>query len=210
MRRLVISGILMLMGGGVALAEPVDGTTARKMLFSPKGVDLRVIEDSGLSKAQVTILQALLKGMSANGLANYYGAVAVSPAFFDQMAKDPGQAALSGLLQVTERLHTPAAAATLAMTACQKARKRGDAACVLAGRIMPRKWTPQPVSLAVGATAAFRDYLKGKGPKAIAVSAGSGSYAIVKGEGASEKAMMTCNASAAKSGKPDCSVVIAD
>lgn len=210
MRRLVISGVMMLMSGGLALAEPVDGATARKMLFSPKGVDLQVIEDSGLSKAQLTILDALLKGMNANGLANYYGAVAVSPTFFDQMAKDPGQAALAGLLQVTERLHTPAAAATLAMRACQKARKSRDGACVLAARIMPKKWTPQPVSMGVGATEAFRDYLKGKGPKAIAISANSGSYAIATGEGAAEKAMTTCNASAAKSGKPDCSVVIAD
>jgi hypothetical protein len=180
------------------------------MLFSPKGVDLQTVADSGLSASQITTLEALLKGMSAGGLANYYGAVAVSPSFFDQMAKDPGQAALSGLFQVTERLHTPAAAAALAMGACQKARKSRDGACVLAARIMPKRWKPQPVSLGVGATDAFRDYLKGKGPKAIAVSADSGAYAIVKGEGAAEKAMMTCNANAAKSGKADCSVVVAD
>jgi len=195
---------------GVAVAEPVDGKTAKKMLFSPRGVELLVLPDSGLDAAQSAIIQAILQQMKDQGLANYYGALAVSPDFFAKMAEDPGQAALSGLLQVTEMLHNPEAAADVALAACKKALSPGDAPCVLAARVLPKKWEPQPVSLSVDATRAFKNYKKGGEPKALAISAATVSYAIAKGEGAGEAALATCNEAAAKTGSPDCEVVIAD
>lgn len=193
-----------------AMAQPVDGKTARKMLFSPRGADLILLEDSGLDPAQAAVLQAILDGLKGSDFENYYGAVAVSPTFFSQLSTQGEAAVLSGLFQLATAFHTPQAAATAAMVACEAARGEADAQCVVAAGIAPRKWSQQPVSLSVLATESFKSYRKGSGPKAVAVSAGTTAYAIAKGDGAATQALARCNAEAAKTGSPDCEIVIAD
>ena len=199
----------MAMGAG-AQADPVDGKAAKKMLFSTRNVDLQILDDSGLEPSQSAIIEAILDQTRAQGLANYYGAVAVSPSFFSQLAEDADQAVLSGLLQITERLHGPEVAANVALAGCNAARKDGDAACVLAARILPKRWKEQPLSLSVSATEAFKAYRKGKGEKAFAVSANTVAYAVAKGSDAAEAALSACNEGAAKTGSADCSILIAD
>jgi len=195
---------------GMAMAEPVDTNAARKMLFSPRGVEMVVRPDSGLDAAQTATLQAILKQMGAEGLSGYYGAVAISPTFFVMMATDTGAATLSGLFQVAGKYHSTKTAGAVALEACQAARKSGQAACAVAAHILPRKWTAQPVQLSVDATASFSAYRKGKGPKAFATSQASGAYAFAKGDGAGAAALAACTASAAKKGGGACEIVIAD
>ena len=115
------------------------------------------------------------------------------------------------LLRLPEDFFTAdGAAAADAMGACREALVQGDRPCVLAARILPRRWTPQPVSMSVFATAAFRGYRREKGPKAFAVSRGSKAYTMVAGEGARETALTRCNAQAAAAGSPDCEILIVD
>ncbi|MCG6903987.1 MAG: hypothetical protein LJE68_15030 [Rhodobacter sp.] len=208
--RVWIGAAALMLVAGAAAGDPVDGATAKKMLFPVRGADVVMQPDSGLDDAQSATMAAILKQMKAEGLGNYYGAAVVSPTFFTRMAADPGQAALSGLLQITEKMHSPDIAASVAMSACTKARKSGDAPCVVAAHILPRKWQPQEVSLSVNATQAFKAYRKGSGPKALAISAGSPAYAVARGEGATQAALQSCNAAAAEAGAPDCKIVIAD
>jgi len=210
MMRILGWALATMMMAGSGVAEPINGDAAKKMLFSARGANLQVLEDSGLDATQNAIVGAILKQMKTEGVSNYYGAIAVSPSFFSKMAEDPGQAALSGLLQISERLHSPAAAEGVALTACKKARASGDAPCVLAARILPRNYKAHPVSLSVSATQAFKEYRKGKGGKALAVSAATVAYAIAKGDGAAEAALAACNKGASKTSSPDCEVVIAD
>ena len=209
--RVLIAAVISAMAlGGAAQADPVDGKAAKKMLFSPRGADLQVIEDSGLDETQRAIVKAILAQTRAQGLANYYGAVAVSPDFFTRMVVDADQAALSGLLQVTERLHSPETAANVALASCEAARESGDAACVLAARILPKRWSEQPLMMSVSATAAFKAYRKGREEKAFAISTNTVAYAAARGTGAAATALDACNKGAAKTGEPDCEVVIAD
>jgi hypothetical protein len=195
---------------GAASADPVDTNAARKMLFSPRGVEMAVQPDTGLDAGQTATLEAILKQMSAAGLSGYYGAVAVSPAFFDMMASDPGAATLSGLFQVAEKYHSAETAAGVALQACQKARKSGQAPCAVAAHVLPKRWKPQPLQLSVDATAAFAEYRKGKGPKAFAISQASGAYAFAKGEGAQASALADCAARSNAKGGGECALVIAD
>lgn len=210
MRNVMIAAVAAVLLPGVAAAEPVDGKAARKMLFSTRGSELVTVAGSGLDDAQTAVLQAILDGLKGSDFDNYYGAVAVSPTFFTQLSEQGEAAILGGLFQLAAAYHTPAAAADAAMRGCRAARKSGDADCVVAARVLPKKWSAQPLSLSVFATTSFRQYRKGSGPKALAASAGTPASAIAKGEGAAESALASCNAKAAKTGSPDCEVVIAD
>lgn len=210
MRAVMMAMIAAMAMTGAAKADPVDAKAAKKMLFSTRNVDLQIPDDNGLEPAQNAIIKAILDQTRAQGLANYYGAVAVSPDFFTRLAVDADQAALSGLLQVTERLHSPAIAAEVALAGCNAARKSGDAACVLAARILPKRWSEQPLMMSVSATEAFKAYRKGNDEKAFAISANTVAYAIAKGSDAATAALKACNEGAAKTGAPDCEIVIAE
>ncbi len=203
---LVFAGML----SGAALAAPVSETEARKLLFPVLGADLVVRPDSGLDATQLAIVEAILKQMRSEAAANYYGAVAVSPAFFDLMTQDPGQAALSGLLQISERFHGVQSAGEAAMAACDKARRSGQARCTVAALVLPKKWTSQPLQMSVGATEAFRDYRKGDGPKAFAISPSTTAFAAARGTTAAAVALDRCNAAATPMGAADCEIVIED
>ena len=210
MRVVVAAMIAAIAMGGTAMADPVDGKAAKKMLFATRNVDLQIVEGSGLEPAQTAIVDAILKQTRAQGLANYYGAVAVSPDFFTRLAVDADQAALSGLLQVTERLHSPAKAAEVALASCNAARSEGEAECVLAARVLPKRWKEQPLMMSVTATEAFKAYRKGREEKAFAISANTVAFAAARGTGAAATALEACNKGATKTGEADCEVVIAD
>jgi len=210
MVRWILSVFCVGLLAGAAQAEPVDQNQARKLLFSANGAELVVERDSGLDATQLAIVEAILKQMRAEAAANYYGAVAVSPTFFEMMAADPGQAALSGLLQISEKFHSAGGADAAALQACKAARKSSQAKCVLAARVMPKNWTARSLQMSVSATQAFRDYRKGKGVKAFAISATTTAFSAAKGEGAAEAALARCNTAAEALGTPDCEIVIKD
>lgn len=210
MRRWIAGVLGALALAGAARAEPVSGAEATKLLFAAKGADFALVRDGGLDGGQLAVIEAILAQMRAQGAANYYGAIAVSPAFFEMMAADPGQAALSGLLQAAERFHSVQAAARAALRACEAARKPGQAPCVLAAQVLPKQYTVQPVQLSVAATQAFRDYRKGRGAKALAISTATTAFAVAKGEAAETAALTACNRSAQAQGAADCVVVVKD
>ena len=207
-RRLFVGLLAVAMAwAGAALADPVDEATARKALFKPRGADLVMVRDNGLDAGQSAIMETIAKGLRSGNLANYYGSVAVSPDFFALMQQDPGQAVLTGLMQVTERLHSPATADAVALAACNAARSAGQSACVIAARILPRRWEPRDLTMSVDATRAFRDYRRARAPKAFAISEGSRAYAVTNGDGAIAQALADCNAAALVA---DCSIVVSD
>lgn len=210
MRRWIAGVVGALALAGAAQAEPVPGAEAKKLLFAAKGADFALVRDSGLDAGQLAVIEAVLAQLRANDAANYYGAIAASPAFFEMMAADPEQAALSGLLQVTERFHSVQAAARAALRACEAARKPGHAPCVLAAQVLPKGYSAQPLQMSVAATQAFREYRKGRGAKALAISPATTAFAVAKGDAADVAALTACNRSAEAQGTADCVVVVKD
>ena len=196
--------------GGSAVAEPVSGADARKALFAVRGVDLALVRDSGLDAGQETVVQAILQQLEAGGSANYYGAVAISPLFFEMMTQDPAGAASSGLLQVAEKFHNARAASVAALSACEAARQENQAQCVVAAQILPKNWTAQPLQMSVEATEAFKEYRKGRGPKFMAISPATTAFAYAKGDGAATVALTQCNQRSTIMGQSDCIIVIED
>jgi len=195
---------------GMTLADPVNSKAAKKMLFSPRGQEVVLTADPALSETEQAYVKALAETSEFASSIGYYGAMAISPSFFKRLAADGNAAGFSGLFQITAKYHSPGAAANAALAACNKARKSRDATCVIALRVLPKRWKARPLSLSVDATLAFRAYRKGKGARALAMSAATEAYAIAKGEGAGEAALAACNAAAVKSGSPDCEVMVAD
>lgn len=209
MRRIV--SVLSVLGlVGMAQAAPVDEREAGKFLFSVKGLHLSVAPNSGLDATQKKITRAILDSTQRENAAFYYGAMAVSPDFFTMMASDPGGAATSGLLQITQNFHSAEAASRAALKACEAARKRSQARCVLAGHILPRHYSARPLQMSVDATGAFRSYRKGSGPKAFAISPSTTAYATARGDGAPLKALTQCNKLSRGLGATDCEVVVQD
>ena len=102
--------------------------------------------------------------------------------------------------------HSVEAASAAALGGCDAARK-GAGACVIVAYIRPKGWQARSVQLSADATRAFSKDYGGKGA-ALAVSAGTGTWAMAKGATASEAAIAACGAKL--SGPNDCTVVIAD
>lgn len=202
--------VLALLCPVAAGAAPLDGNTARKQLFATKGGTVQVKEDTGFSATEMLIIQSFSQAFQSQGLANYYGAIAVSPGFFKRIEQGPEAAAESGLFAVVERLHSPAAAAAAALAQCDEARKRSDAKCTVVAHILPKKYRTRDLTLSVTATQAMADYRKAKTPKAMAVSEGSSAFAVISGTGAQDLALETCNEKAGGGRAADCRIVIAD
>ena len=210
MRVSIVGAICAAFVAGVAMAEPIPEKEASRFLFSASGMAVALNPDSGLEEGQIGTIEAILLQLEGAAGANYYGAVVVSPAFFEMMATDPAGAATSGLLQVAERCHSVQAAANVAMRACETARQSGQPRCVIAAQILPKKYKPQPLQLSRGATEAMKDYRKGRGAKALAVSPSTTAWAIGRGEAAAITALTACNAAAQEFKQQDCAVVIED
>jgi len=180
---------------GGATAEPVDGASARRALFSPRGAEVEVLDRGFLSTQD----KAILNEVGVQLL--YYGAVAVSP--------DEGILANATIAAADH--HSTEAAEIAALAACNAARN-GATACEIVALIRPRGWSEGAVlQLGQSATQDFRsNYRRGRGPKALAISPATGQWAIVKGDAAETDALRECNLRAAEKGATDCNVAVRD
>lgn len=199
-----IGGALALvLGAGLALAGPVDGKSARKMLFKTQNMVLQALPVEGLSpelSQQVAKLiesassRTNLKLLASSGFA-YYGAMAVPT---ETGALRPEDVAM------VANLHSPGAAQRAALAACGAA----HGACAAVAVLLPKGYKAQPLSLNRAASASFfKSWNKGAGPRYMAASASSAAAITAKGAGADSVALERCNAAA---GIADCSIVIAD
>lgn len=174
-------------------AEPVDVKTAKKMLFSAKGAQVRVLEPDLLSEQDTRIIKEIGKSQP------YYGVIAISP--------DEGLMSVATLAAAQYHGLEPARAA--ALTACNEKRKDGTSDCVAVAEILPRKYEPRDLQLSVEATTAFnKEFRRKRGEKAFAISRATGQWAFALGQGAGEAATADCAGKAAKLGADDCEVVI--
>lgn len=176
--------------GQAAMAQGVDGAAAGQALFSPKDVGVEVVKHGFLLQEQLQILASVAADQP------YYGAIAVSP--------DEGL--MSEATVAAANYHSVEAASAAALGGCDAARK-GAGACVIVAYIRPKGWQARSVQLSADATRAFSKDYGGKGA-ALAVSAGTGTWAMAKGATASEAAIAACGAKL--TGPNDCTVVIAD
>ncbi|MGL6212114.1 MAG: 5-aminolevulic acid synthase [Paracoccaceae bacterium] len=179
--------ILLTLPASMALAEPLTGKAAKKLLYPAKtGAVVEMLAGSGLSAEDQTVLATVAAQQP------WFGAIAISP--------DEGM--MSEATVAAANYHDVAAAGAAAITDCN-AKKKGQADCVVATLIRPEGYEPRALSLSLDATAGFRADYPGKGG-AMAISAGTGAWGIAEG---AEAALAAC---AAKGGATDCAVVIAD
>jgi len=184
----IMCGVLT---ASASMAEPVDGKTAKSALFKPKGASVELMPLDFLNEQDKSILSQVALQQS------YYGAIAVSP--------DDG--VISNATVAAANYHAIQPAEAAALNACNDA-KTGAAACVVVAHIRPKGWSPQDLQLSVDGTVAYRkEYRRGKGPKAFAISPSTGKFAIAKGNGAGEAAVEACNE---RADATDCQIAIAD
>jgi len=175
--------------------DVLDGKSAKKMLFAYKGSEFVIVPQDFIGDADTAMLNTMA-GMTEFKSVLYYGAIAASPN--DGLAHKATVA--------TSNHHTFDAAEQAALTECNGLRS-GTAKCVVVAHITPKKYTAQIFQLSASATAAFKKtYLRGRGPKALAISPSLGSYAVSKGDGAADAAIAAC----ATDGAKDCQVVVQD
>lgn len=175
---------------GAAVAQPVTGKDANRLMFSPKGAEVEMLPVQGLSAESAALLQQVVKDYA------YYAAVAIAPD--EDILK-------SEATMLVANHHSAEAAAEAARAGCDKARK-GGAQCVVAAVVRPRKWEARALQLSVEGTVALQaDYGK-RGERAMAVSPATGFFALANGAGAQSAAVQACN----DKGASDCVVVVAD
>ncbi|MCR8723431.1 hypothetical protein [Frigidibacter sp. ROC022] len=217
-----IVGGIALLTAAQAVAEPLNGRAAGRALFSARTSAVEIVKDSGLSAADQAILGTLFKlkekdlalldqlpGISAADResakavfsqfkeSHYYGAVAAAP----------GDGLVAPATQIAQNLHSPEAARAAALAACAKL---AQSPCVVVAEVLPRRYKPKPLTLSQSATEGFATYKKGKGPKALAISASTDAWAVARGIGAKIGARRECERLAEMKGADDCTVVIAD
>lgn len=185
---------------GLALAVPagaqvLDGAAAGAQLA--RGADTTLQLSIALSDAEAQTIRNLVPLMEdqTGGKIAYYATIAYSPQ--DGLVSESLQSAVG--------FHSTRAADQAALRACTAAKTAGT--CQVAARIVPQDYVPGRFSLSAEATAAFRgDYLRRGRPRAFAVSAATGAWAIAAGPDAAGQAVAQCNGR----GAGDCSVVAAD
>lgn len=179
-----------LIGAGLttaAIAQPMDGKTAKKALFAPVKAEVEILPDAGLPKDQATIL----KSVGAAQL--YYGAIAISLQ----------KGLMSETTVAAANYHDVAAASVAALAGCNAAIP-GIKDCVVAALIRPKGWKDKGLSLSSDATAGFKADYQVVG-SALAISAGSGAWGIGADGDAAIAACVARNTEAT-----DCAVVIAN
>ncbi|MFV0332709.1 MAG: 5-aminolevulic acid synthase [Tropicimonas sp.] len=172
-------------------AAPVDGKTARKMLFGT---------GSAVELGQADFIDASIASAikQAGAQIPYYGAIAVSP----------GEPTSSNLMATMANYHSPQAAQKAALDNCNSRRTTGQP-CVVIATIVPKRFKPQPLTLSVEATRAFdKEYRKLPEPRALAISPSAGVFGIDRGDGG--RALSKCAAAASAKGADDCQVVVFD
>ncbi len=179
----------------LAAGDVLDGKSAKKMLFSHKGSEFVIQSQDFMTDADQTTLNAMA-GMKEFKSVFYYGAIAAAPKH--------GLAHKATV--ATSNHHSIEAAEQAALAECNGLRG-GGAKCLVVAQILPKKFSLQSFHLSASATAAFKKtYLRGKGPKALAISPRQGSFAVSKGDTAATTALEACAADGAK----DCQIVIQD
>jgi hypothetical protein len=191
---------LALLAAAPAAAEPVSGAAAEGMVFGLRGQTIALASD--LSEADRAILRMVID-LSARQMRRplyWYSAIAYSPT--TGLTSGPGPVAAANH-------HGIAAADRAALAACNAAQEPGAASCVIGARVLPRGYAPRALELSFGATSAFRDtYRRARGERAMAISPGSGAFAVETGAGAAGAAVARCNAMS--QGMGDCVVAISN
>ncbi len=181
-----------------AMAEPLTGTQAQRLIFGLRGQSVAVAAD--LSPAEQTALRMIVD-LSASRMRqplSWYASIAYAPE--QGLTQEPGPVAATNH-------HGVAAADRAALAACNAARPADSRPCVVVARVLPRNYEPRRLELSFSATSAFRDhYRRARGEKAMAISPGSGAFAIGTGAGAAGAAVARCNALSQETG--DCVVAI--
>lgn len=196
MRRFLFAAAL---AAAPASAQPVSEAGARDLLFGTRGEAIALSQ--ALSEQEKAILREVIRltGEQMRQPLRYYASIAYSP--------DEGL--VSEALQSSSNHHGVAAADRAALAACNAARAEGTQPCQIGARVLPRGYESRPIELSLGATTAFDETYRGiRGEKALAVSVGTGQFAIARGPGAEEQAVARCNAAAG--GANDCRVVVSD
>lgn len=190
MRKVILGGVAMVTLAGAAMAQPLDGKTARTQLFPARGAQVEIRPVQGVSAEEAALLQKVARDY------DYYAAVAVAPD--EDLLK-------SEATMLVANQHSTEAAEKIALGRCNKVRK-GGRKCAVVAVVRPARYQPRALTLSLEATRAMgRDY-GNSGPRALAVSPSSGAWAVGKGAMAQRTAMNAC---AAKGGR-DCQIVVAD
>lgn len=177
-----------------AVAEPIDQTSANKMLYSTKGYSIRL--SSKLTPEEQSIVKKLvpLMGEYLRQPVKYYAAIAYSP----------GDGWVHESIQAAMNYHTTTAASSAALASCNALRSKGKPKCQVAAVVVPKRYRKRDFTLSVDATAAFdKSFKKSKAPKVFAISRSSGSFSIGV---LKTNALQACNQ--ASSGANDCEIVI--
>lgn len=189
----LVMAVVVVGFGTIALAaDPITGKAARALLFAPEGAEVELLLPDLLPEAEALALKMVAEAQP------YYGAVAISP--------DEG---LMAEATVAAANYHDTNAATLAALAGCDAMRKGAAPCVVVALIRPKGWEPRGLQLSAAATAGFGHDYKGRGGKALAISASTGRWGVATGDGAGSAAVAAC---AAMDSPPvaDCAVVVAD
>lgn len=186
----ILAAILAVGVVQAAGAEVLTGKATKKLLYSSDALAVQVMKQAFLTTDQEQILGSVATQQP------YYGAIAVSP--------DEGL--MSEATIAAADYHSVEAATVAALAGCDAARK-AETACVIVAVVRPEGWEARPIQLSSTATAAFRKDYAGKGG-ALAVSAGTGAWAMAEGANAGETAIAAC--AAKLTGQNDCTVVVAD
>ena len=166
---------LALIAASPALAEPMSGKEAKKLLFAPVKAEVEIMHEAGLPADQAEVLKTVGVGQP------YYGAIAIAP--------DEGL--MSEATVAAANFHDTASAATAALADCN-GKKKTESECVIAAYIRPEGWQEVGFGLSSDATAAFEGYNMKSG--ALAISPATGAFGLAKGEGAADKALQGCTA----------------
>ncbi|MEX5730182.1 hypothetical protein Ga0609869_003535 [Rhodovulum iodosum] len=189
--RMIWAAVAVVLWAVAAPAEPVDGETARALVVDARAAEAVILPQPFLGEQDSKTLAVVAEQQK------YYGAIAVAPS----------EGLLSTATVAAANYHDVATARAVALKGCD-ARRQGGRACVIVAEIRPRGWQARPLQLNADASAALhKQYRRGRGPKALAISPGTGQWHLEKGEGASAAALDGC---AAKARTDDCRIVVAD
>ena len=175
---------------GAAVAEPISGKDAQKLMFSPKGAEVALLPVQGLTPENAALLGQVVKDYA------YYAAAAIAP---DEVLLE------SEATTLVANHHSVEAASAAALAGCNTLRKT-DAPCVVAAIVRPKKWQARGLQLSAEGTAALKDDYGKKGVRAMAISTQTGFFALAKGANAQAAAVAACT----DKGASDCAVVVAD
>jgi hypothetical protein len=182
-----------------ALAQEVfDARAAGRLLFNERRAELVALPQPSVDQRLMALLQDRRRVAGFLDSVPYYGAIAVSP----------DQGLVEEAIVAVGNFHSSGSAAAAALGRCDAQRPAETRACVIVAHIRPRGWRARALQLSAGATATFRrEFRRGQGERAFAISPASGGYGIGRGPGAAAAAIAACNAAG---GMADCQVAISD